>query len=402
MERTNIMDNAFSFKDVRADMSDIPSYASLDEATLYVMEANTVLFNNLKREIGLTELGIFESTGCTISYVVEAGKGEEGESKSGLMDKAKAAGGYVVNKGKDLKEKLLKIIGIVAGKIKGLFEVALRKINELTAKVAEAFGKRLDEKKLQEALGKTEITFKSGDYSKLLSFVGDAKDPLRVAAFSVEPTRQGYSGNTTVVYNTYDTKVKEALGLGEKEAISKENLKKYFEGEQGTKTLDPNGLEEICKLIKNFQGNNNAVKLLYKNAEKELNDNKKTVQSAKVIDNESVNRINNNLTRMALIYGTAMTCYYNLIRQDVGILIKLKAKATKLGQAADKAAQAAGNAAHAVGHEIDNARAIAHNARDLARQQKDQKTVNKESALFDSDGATTYTEEVESLFNWSF
>ena len=386
------MDNAFSFKDVELDMSDIPSYASLDEATLYVMEANTVLFNNLKREIGLNELGIFETTGCTVSYVVEANEGEEG-SKSGLVDKAKAAGGAVVNKSVDLAQKVLKFIEAIGAKIKGLFEAAMRKIGELTAKAANAFGGRLDEKKLKEALTKTEITFTSGGFDNLKEFI-DSGGELHPLVFGSKP-EEDIKG-----------KISDIIG-GD---LNKANLIKFFEGESKNQKLDPKGVEDICKLIKNFKDNNAAVKKLYKDCEKIINDKKKEVKRAKVVDNDMLNAINANLRDMTLVYGTAMSSYYKLIRQDVNLAIKLTAKASKLGKAAeagaDKVKAAAKTVKEAPGKAINNAKEKANAKKEQQQAAKDFAANGgswDESAVSDiPEGSMTYTEEVESLFNWSF
>jgi hypothetical protein len=383
------MDNAFSFKDVQLDMSDIPSYASLDEATLYVLEANTVLFNNLKREIGLNELGIFETTGCTVSYVVEANEGEEG-SKSGLVDKAKAAGGTVVNKSVDLAQKVLKFIEVIGAKIKGLFEAAMRKISELTAKAANAFGGRLDEKKLKEALGKTEITFTSGGFDNLKEFI-DSGGELHPLVFGSAPEAD------------IKGKISDIIG-GD---LNKANLVKFFEGESKKQTLDPKGVEDICELIKNFKDNNAAVKKLYKDCEKIINDKKKEVKRAKVVDNDMLNAINANLRDMTLVYGTAMSSYYKLIRQDVNLAIKLTAKASKLGKAAeagaDKVKAAAKTVKEAPGKAIKNAKEKANAKKEQQQAAKDFAANGgslDESAV--PEGRMTYTEEVESLFNWSF
>jgi len=387
------MDNAFSFKDVELDMSDIPSYASLDEATLYVMEANTVLFNNLKREIGLNELGVFETSGCTISYVVEAGEGEEGSKKSGLVDKAKAAGGTVVNKGAALVDKVLKLIDAVAGKIKGLFEAAMLKINELTAKAAKAFGGRLDEEKLVAALDKTEISFTSGDFENLEQFISSGGD-LYPVVFGSAPEAD------------IKGKIGDIIG-GE---LTKANLVKFFEGESKSQKLDATGVKHICSLIKDFKSNNTAIKKIYKDCEKILNNKKKEVKKAKEVDSNLLNAINANLAAMTLVYGTALSSYYKLICKDVGLAIKLRGKASKLGKAVeagtDKAKAAAKTVKEAPGKAINN-------AKEKANAKKEQKQAAKdfaanggsldESAVSDiPEGTMTYTEEVESLFNWSF
>ena len=130
------MNTQLKFRDVNTDMSDIPSYASIEEATILVAEANNAMFDSLKREIGLQELGVFETTGNFISYVIEEGETAGDEAKE------EKKGGFV-NKGKEIAGKIIALIKAAAAKVKGLFEAAMKKINEVTAKAAAAFGGKL-------------------------------------------------------------------------------------------------------------------------------------------------------------------------------------------------------------------------------------------------------------------
>jgi hypothetical protein len=371
------MDNAFTFKDVQVDMSDIPSYASLDEATLYVLEANTVLFNNLKREIGLNELGVFETTGNTISYVVEANEGEEGESKPGLVDKAKTAGGAVVNKGADLVNKVIKLIEAAAAKIKGLFEAGMRKIGELTAKAASAFGKRLNAESIKKNLGDSEIKYKFGDYDNLETFLKNCA-----------------AGGKNAMNN-----LKKSLGDAE---ITSENVRKHFQGTVEERTLDSNGINQMVEAVSKFKTKNDAVKKAYKGCADHLNDIRKETKKASEINSEKLAGIEKSIRETTIIFGVAMSEYYKLMRNNVMVLIKANNKGAK-----NAAVNKAKDVAHDVKHGVDNAKAIAKNAKDLAKDQKAKKNAEKkdieESAVSDiPEGSMTYTEEVESLFNWSF
>jgi hypothetical protein len=97
---------------------------------------------------------------------------------------------------------------------------------------------------------------------------------------------------------------------------------------------------------------------------------------------EQYKKMQDNAKAIALVFGTALSCYYNLIRQDVAVLIKLNNKVTKAN-----AVNKAKDVAHDVKHGVDNAKAIAKNAKDLAKDQKAQKQADKtatgESALED-------------------
>lgn len=334
------MDKAFSFKDVQIDMSDIPSYASLNEACLYVTEASNALFDNLKREIGLNELGIFEATGNTISYVVEAGEEENG----------------VVNKGKEVAAKIMKIFEAAAAKIKGMFEVAMRKINELTTKATAGLGGKLNADSMKKGLKYTKISYNCGKFDNLEKFINNG---------SVLNVKRGA--------NEFNSK-----GISE-----------YFEGtkEDHTLTDDDAGkkaVDDIVEVISKFVTKNIALKELYKKSTSYLDDRKKEIKSATEIDSESLANIKTQIADATLVYGTAFSTYYKLVRQDVSIAIKLVAAAKKAELKDKLPKKKEEKAAEAEAPKEEKA------AEDI-----------KESAVEES-VTKTYTEEVESLFNWSF
>lgn len=366
------MNNEFSFKDVQPDMSDIPSYATLDEAVLYVAEANNALFNELKREIGLNELGIFETTGNTISYVVEAG--EEGENKEGLVDKAKAAGGAAVNKGKALVDRIIKLIEAAAAKLKGLFEAGMRKISELAAKAATAFGKRLNAEKIKENLGDKVIKYKFGDYDRLEDFLrnGIESDPM----------------------NAFRNIKKSGAEL------TKDGLNKYFEGTVEERTLDANGIDQMVKVINDFKSRNDAIKKAYKSCQDHLNAIKKDVKSAKEINAEKLAGIQQAIAENTLVFGTAISAYYKLMRNNVNVLVKAFNKGTKVAKAADKAKEFADT--HTPRDVVDS---VKEKVKSKAPKGVPVTVKSNESAVeevVEESATKTYTEEVESLFNWSF
>ena len=80
-----------------ADRSVIPSYCeSFSESAVYVAEASTRYINDFFKEVGITELAIFESTGSVVVY--------EGAKLQAF------------------KEKLAKVWDSIWRAIKGLFE----------------------------------------------------------------------------------------------------------------------------------------------------------------------------------------------------------------------------------------------------------------------------------------
>ena len=376
------MNEAFELKSIQPDMSDIPSYASLDEAALYVVEASNILFDNLKREIGIDELGTFEVTGNTISYVEEAGE-------EGAAEEKKEENKGSVNKSGALKERVVKVLEAFAAKIKGVFELTLRKLSELTAKASQAFGRNLDVAKLKDAAEEMKIEFKSGGYDNLLVFVN----------------RKNNEEDMKALYDEINDHL-DKQGSGD--SLNKEAVKSWFVGEEKTQTLDSKGVEDIVKIITDFRQNNGFVKRLYHDTDKHI---KQQIKNAnKVKDSESLEQSKKDAAWTALVFCTCLSCYYQLIRQDVQLLVKLNNKVVKrdVANKAKEGAEAAKNAAHAVKHEVDNAKAVAKNAKDQAADKKGKKEEEKTEALAASaieevDNKTmTYTEEVESLFNWSF
>lgn len=357
------MNTEFSFKDVKPDMSDYPSYASLDEAVLCVVEANEIMFNNLKRNIGLTELGIFESTGNTIEYTTEM-------KRVPTQDK-------VVNKGGDLKAAVLKVLASVAARVKGLFEAALRRLSELTAKASAAFGKRLNTEKLTNAYNNlsSPIKFNSGDYENLKDFINGNGD-LYVHMYS--------DSNEDI-----EALVKDDLG-GE---LSAKKINEYFEGSKYDQTFEEKDIKDIVDIISNFAYNNNAVKNMYKDCSKDINKLMKEVKSAKEIDSEKLNRLQKNAKVTTMVFGSALSMFYKLVKQDVSIAIKLVNKS-----AVNRAKNAASDKAKA----IKNAPKNMKQRREERREQKQAAADWEANGTIDESAISSYTEEVESLFNWSF
>ena len=311
------MNTQLKFRDVNTDMSDIPSYASIEEATILVAEANNAMFDSLKREIGLQELGVFETTGNFISYVIEEGEtaGEEAkEEKKSFIDKGKEIAGGTVNKGKELAKKFIELVKKALGKIKGLFESAMKKMIEGNLKIEDI--------KDFEALNK---------------------------------------------FNTVKAEAK---------SLSVKAVCDYLEGEAVDHTLtndeaSKNAIKDIVKVIKTFKEGNAFIKALYKKCNDYYND---VVKEAEAESEPKPNWIEYNKTQVAnttIVFGAALQSYYKLIRQDVGIAIKLAAKSKLPGK--KKAAEGENTAAETAPAKGET---------------------QKESANFSA--------EVDSLFNWSF
>lgn len=86
----------------------VPSYASFDEAFFYLQEATEQNYKELTFNLGLTELGVLESTGSTIVY--EEGTEETEKKGNALVEFVKKAlenfKGLVDNLLKSLQEKI--------------------------------------------------------------------------------------------------------------------------------------------------------------------------------------------------------------------------------------------------------------------------------------------------------
>lgn len=119
------------FKSIQPDMSIIPSFASLAEATMYVVEANEIHFNNMMKSIGLHELAVFESTGSVLLY---EGEGED------APEEAKS------EETKNVEEKKEDFVAGFFTRAKTIIENFLRKITNFVkgciAKLQVAFGKK--------------------------------------------------------------------------------------------------------------------------------------------------------------------------------------------------------------------------------------------------------------------
>lgn len=117
----------------------IPAYASLDEAALYVIERGELEFNEMMRHIGLTELGVLETTGTQMVY-------EETKLKS-LID---TIVGWLKQRWAD---------------ITGLFNKALNFFKQKS----DEFKKKTQDKKLDKLKKKVEF-LKDKEYGKTYEY----------------------------------------------------------------------------------------------------------------------------------------------------------------------------------------------------------------------------------------
>ena len=155
------------------DMSDIPSYASVSEAVLYVLEANERNYNALKQEIGLSELGFFEANGTRMVYEAkdetEAAAADDNTADTENEKPEDKKVSKFKGKAKDIKDNIVKLISSAWAKIKGLFETVIRKISELVSSATNKIGKKnfkLETMKAGAAAIKN-IEVKTYDYDNL-------------------------------------------------------------------------------------------------------------------------------------------------------------------------------------------------------------------------------------------
>ena len=374
------MNTEFSFKDINVDMSDIPSYASVQESVLFVLEANERMFNSLKQEIGLQELGLFEATGMTTSYVIEEGEEAKEESKenTALIPRPDASVA-VRNNGAKTKIKFGEILNKIAAKIKALFEKAMRKISELISSAYKALGSwAVDEKKMLAGLPHAKIAYKSGNFDNLVKFAsGEGELYQKMIAFI-----DSASSDANASMRALDDL--KQLFKGE---ITQSSVSHYMEGP----VLEHNQITEqdvkdIVKIVGNFKNAKSFIKDIYKMAENALKTVKENTVGSKVkeYDNSLLEYFKNAQSVITVLFGTTLSLYYKVVRQDVTIAIRL----TAAGKLKGKKAAAGGKGEK--GEQIRSDR----------RNNVIQGTPSEEGES--TAESASYTTEVENLFNWSF
>ena len=359
-------------RNVVPDMSDIPEYASMEEAVLYVVEADVKLINNFYREIGLNELAVYETTGNFVDYYTEADDNAEGEKKEpGKLGKLAGS----------IKERGEKLVKDIAAKIKGLFEKALSVIQDSVAYAATKLGgtKAFNAENLKKKLGNRKIIIKGGDYQHLKDLAtgggpsGDILKAFHNAATAKRNNTKNDEGNLKELENI--------IG-GE---INTKNVKAWLVGpDNGGTTLDARGIDDICKIIKDSKSAIDGLRSIYNQADKTIADLATSIKDLrqnnnivnKDIDKQYKNDTGKNFgaktntaiaSAITIIYGTAISTYVELIKKDIAIAVKVLATVKK---------------------------------NDSGEKEK-----TNESAVVDQEETNHtnhYSEEVDSLFDWSF
>jgi hypothetical protein len=360
-------------RNVVPDMSDIPEYASMEEAVLYVTEADVKLINNFYREIGLNELAVYETTGNFVDYYTEADDNKEGEGEKKEPGKlGKLAG--------SIKERGEKLINDIAAKIKGLFEKALSVIQDSIAYAATKLGgtKAFSAENLKKKLGNREITIKGGDYTNLQHLArGDGASTDILKAFHNAAKAKANKNNDEGVLKDL-----EQLIGGE---INTKNVKAWLVGpDKGGIKLDAKGIDDICTIIKDSKSAIEGLRSIYNQADKTIANLATSIKDLrqnnnitnKDIDKQYKNDTGKNFgaktntaiaSAITIIYGTAISTYVELIKKDIAIAVKVLATVKKDGGEKEKP--------------------------------------NNESAVVDQEETNNtnhYSEEVDSLFDWSF
>lgn len=215
----------------------IPSYAPFSEAYFYLQEATENDWAELTRSIGLYELGVLEATGAEVVYEAD--------------DNSEAAP----------KNKIAKFFADAWARIKGLYDVAIKAIQEACNNAKEKFknsrslrldeaqfkegtkfGKYRDYSSLEYALSKTQKdeSFDGGEHQIVLGkeFDADAEfvkknwSNLVDIAFEFKFTKAQIVKNYTDVKKAFDDAVKAAKSGDNGEALKGAkakvtNLNKY-------------------------------------------------------------------------------------------------------------------------------------------------------------------------------
>lgn len=386
------MSYELEIENAAVDRSSIPEYASVSEAVIYTLEANEVNFNEMMKNIGLLELGYYEANGEMVEYTVEAfgKKKEDAKEEKSEKDEAKEAKkaefkAKLSTTGEKVKKAIISFLKTAWEKIKGLFETILRKINELVTTAIKKIGiKHLEVETLKSGLvnlnKKNRDSFESYKYDKLIKFLngGDLKSDIGSAIAQGHATANP-DNYTKGLINTVDDKVKAIKDKIGAEKITVEAVKNYFRGEKTNEVPGDEDLEKIIDIVKNKEYNVN-LKKAFKSCRESFNEMIKFANKNADIDSGKVKAFHEIVNLCTTIYGAAFAEYYNVVRTNVMIATRtaLASNVNALKNAAnpDNDSQAAG---------VDK-----------------KKKATKESVEDITAESATYTEEIESLFDWKF
>lgn len=185
---------------VEANMDVIPSYAlTFSEAALYLAEDAENQFGELFKNIGISELAVFESTGMEVIY--------EGEKLN------------------NFKEGFIKLWNTIWSNIKGFFENILKKFNEMKTEA---------KKKL----------YKKADLNNLKTKDKNGKEKVfgKTHKFNEELMKAKYSANASI----YAGKI--ANEFENMTVLDKENLSEKIDQKQ--KDVE----EEVCSKVSGIDG----------------------------------------------------------------------------------------------------------------------------------------------------
>jgi hypothetical protein len=254
----------------------IPSYASIDESALYVIEASERDFNSMMRNIGLNELGILEATGKPIVY--EAGK------ISTVIDAA------------------IEFLKKLWSGIEGMFNKFLHAMKA----GCDKFKLMLD--KATHASKEKAKNLKDGRYGMTYSYknmdeVIDGKGPLWKAINTYDNSlythslsaldTKAYSPNRDAKTASYNLKLArvhliKAMGLGSDATDSsiKERIKTYIRGSKEAtiiinKAYILKHYDEMVAMCSDYNYIKKKVSKLFATAKKDINDEIKKLNSLK-------------------------------------------------------------------------------------------------------------------------
>src|SRR5574344_549490 len=232
----------------------IPSYASVDEACLYVIEAFEEDFNKLSQEIGLKELGVMEATGKEMVYDEAAIT----EATNKITDVAKKA----------------------CGNVKQLFNNTLLNIKKITtgAKSKIAGTRSFDAIKKSVDLAKDKKYGTIHTFPKLAEVAG-SKGPIWSAvntyAKKIASKDATTIGKIPEIGEFKAAVVKAAGGSGTSDSNIRSAVEKYIMGD----TVEVNkaylsneaNLKKLYSYATDYKANIAEVQMAIKNAQEEVN-----------------------------------------------------------------------------------------------------------------------------------
>lgn len=282
------MSYSYEIQNAPVDMSDIPSFANMNEAGMYVLEAEQIMFNEMMQNIGLSELGAIEKNG----FFNEADDAKEEKKKA------------------NLKETIVSFLTRVWAKIKAMFETLLRKIKEIIAKVATVIAsKKAKDKDLVAAL--------------------DSKDKFEVKAYK-------YTGLEDRVESLVTGGIVSLNGPAEKKVLSKEERKKIvndIRGSEKPETLDKafikSNLTDIISTVKDFKNTNNVIKKAYDKTKKAIDENVKNVKKSDDITKVGINNVHTEASNLISVSNIIVAEWYGYVRRNAAIVSKLASIAKK-------------------------------------------------------------------------